>query len=72
MENKIYAVIDTNVIVSALISKSLELNPVKIVRALIQERIVKNARFIPAKTDDYNERPASIYNQRIIRLLSAR
>ena len=32
MENKIYAVIDTNVIVLALISKSLELNPVKIVR----------------------------------------
>lgn len=40
IENKIYAVIDTNVIVSALISKSLESNPVKIVRAIIQERIV--------------------------------
>lgn len=37
---KIYAVIDTNVIVSALISKTLESNPVKVIRAITQERIV--------------------------------
>jgi len=40
MQNKLYAVIDTNVIVSALISKHLESNPVKIFRAIVQERIV--------------------------------
>ncbi len=40
MENKIYAVIDTNVIVSAIISKSIESNPAKIFRAITQERIV--------------------------------
>ena len=33
MEGKFYAVIDTNVIVSAVISKSLEPNPAKIIRA---------------------------------------
>ena len=33
MEGKFYAVIDTNVIVSAVISKSLESNPAKIIRA---------------------------------------
>lgn len=33
MEVKLYAVIDTNVIVSAVISKSLESNPAKIIRA---------------------------------------
>lgn len=32
MEGKFYAVIDTNVIVSAVISKSLESNPAKIIR----------------------------------------
>ena len=40
MEDKIYAVIDTNVIVSALISKSLESNPARIFRAIVQEQIV--------------------------------
>ena len=40
MADKIYAVIDTNVIVSALISKSLDSNPVKVFRAIMQERIV--------------------------------
>lgn len=40
MEGKIYAVIDTNVIVSALISKSLESNPLKVFRAIFQNRIV--------------------------------
>ena len=40
MGNKVYAVIDTNVIVSALISKSDESNPVKIIKAVTQERIV--------------------------------
>ena len=33
MEGKFYAVIDTNLIVSAVISKSLESNPAKIIRA---------------------------------------
>lgn len=40
LKDKIYAVIDTIVIVSALISKSLDSNPVKIFRAIMQERIV--------------------------------
>ena len=40
MADKFYAVIDTNVIVSAVISKHLESNPVKIIRAIVQERIV--------------------------------
>jgi len=40
MHDKVYAVIDTNVIVSALISKSLESNPVKIIKAITQERII--------------------------------
>lgn len=40
MKDKIYAVIDTNVIVSALISKSLDSNPVKVFHAIMQERIV--------------------------------
>ena len=40
MESKIYAVIDTNVIVSALISKSLDSNPVKVVQAITQDRII--------------------------------
>jgi len=34
MRNKYYAVIDTNVIVSALISKTLDSNPVKIIKAI--------------------------------------
>ena len=40
MADKFYAVIDTNVIVSAVISKHLESNPAKIIRAIVQERIV--------------------------------
>lgn len=40
MRNKYYAVIDTNVIVSALITSALESNPVKVFRAIIQEQIV--------------------------------
>lgn len=40
MADKIYAVIDTNVIVSALISKNLESNPTKMVRAIVQEQII--------------------------------
>lgn len=40
MKNKYYAVIDTNVIVSALISTTLESNPVKVFRAILQEQIV--------------------------------
>ena len=39
-KHKIFAVIDTNVIVSALISSNLESNPVKVFRAIVQERIV--------------------------------
>ncbi|MCQ2201745.1 MAG: putative toxin-antitoxin system toxin component, PIN family [Bacteroidales bacterium] len=40
MQNKYYAVIDTNVIVSALISTSIESNPAKIIHAITQERII--------------------------------
>ncbi|HBH09178.1 MAG TPA: putative toxin-antitoxin system toxin component, PIN family [Rikenellaceae bacterium] len=40
MRSKIYAVIDTNVLVSALISKSIESNPVKVFRAIIQGKII--------------------------------
>lgn len=39
MKSKIFAVIDTNVIVSAFLSSNLESNPVKIFRAIVQERI---------------------------------
>ena len=39
-KGKIFAVIDTNVIVSALLSSNPESNPLKIVRAIVQERIV--------------------------------
>lgn len=40
MKDEIFAVIDTNVIVSALLSSNLESNPVKVFRAIVQERIV--------------------------------
>ena len=40
MEDRFYAVIDTNVIVSAVISKNLESNPAKIIRAIVQDRIL--------------------------------
>ena len=40
MKDKIFAVMDTNVIVSALLSGNLESNPVKVFRAIVQERIV--------------------------------
>lgn len=40
MKDKFFAVIDTNVIVSALISKNIDSNPSKIFRAIVQERIV--------------------------------
>ena len=53
MEDKFYAVIDTNVIVSAIISKRLESNPVKIIRAIVQERIVP--LFNDEILDEYRE-----------------
>ena len=40
MKDKLFAVIDTNVIVSALISKNIDSNPGKVFRAIVQERIV--------------------------------
>ncbi len=40
MRGKFFAVIDTNVIVSALLSSKLESNPVKVFRAIMQERII--------------------------------
>lgn len=40
MKDKSFAVIDTNVIVSALISKNIDSNPGKVFRAIVQERIV--------------------------------
>ena len=53
MEGKFYAVIDTNVIVSAVISKSLESNPAKIIRAIVQDRIVP--LFNDEILDEYRE-----------------
>lgn len=53
MEDKFYAVIDTNVIVSAIISKHLESNPAKIIRAIVQERIVP--LFNDEILDEYRE-----------------
>lgn len=40
MKDKFFAVIDTNVIVSALISKNIDSDPGKVFRAIVQERIV--------------------------------
>ena len=40
LKDKVFAVIDTNVIVSALISKNIDSNPGKVFRAIVQERIV--------------------------------
>lgn len=40
MKDKFFAVTDTNVIVSALISKNIDSNPGKVFRAIVQERIV--------------------------------
>ena len=53
MEGKFYAVIDTNVIVSAVISKSLESNPAKIIRAIVQDRIIP--LFNDEILDEYRE-----------------
>lgn len=53
MEDKFYAVIDTNVIVSAIISKHLESNPAKIIRAIVQERIIP--LFNDEILDEYRE-----------------
>ena len=48
-----YAVIDTNVIVSAIISKHLESYPAKIIKAIVQERIVP--LFNDEILDEYRE-----------------
>lgn len=40
MIDRIFAVVDTNVLVSALISKSIDSNPMKVFRAIVTERIV--------------------------------
>ena len=40
MSDKIFAVVDTNVLVSALISKSIDSNPMKVFRAIVTEQIV--------------------------------
>lgn len=40
MSNRIFAVVDTNVLVSALISKSIDSNPMKVFRAIVTEQIV--------------------------------
>ena len=40
MKDEFFAVIDTNVIVSALIFKNIDSNPGKVFRAIVQERIV--------------------------------
>lgn len=40
MSDRIFAVVDTNVLVSALISKSIDSNPMKVFRAIVTEQIV--------------------------------
>ena len=40
MSNRLFAVVDTNVLVSSLISKSIDSNPAKVFRAIVQDRIV--------------------------------
>lgn len=40
MKNKIYAVIDTNVLVSALLSSEKQSNPLQILKAIIDDKIV--------------------------------
>ena len=40
MENKIYAVIDTNVLVSALLSSEKQSNPLQVLKAIIDDKIV--------------------------------
>lgn len=57
MKDKIFAVIDTNVIVSALLSSNLESNPVKVFRAIVQERIV------PLYNDDILEEYKSVLSR---------
>ena len=58
MKDKIFAVIDTNVIVSALLSSNLESNPVKVFRAIVQERIVPlyNVRYLKSTRACYQDR----------------
>lgn len=40
MKNKIYAVIDTNVLVSALLSSEKQSNPLQVLKAIIDDKIV--------------------------------
>ena len=40
MSDRIFAVVDTNGLVSALISKSIDSNPMKVFRAIVTEQIV--------------------------------
>lgn len=40
MGDRIFAVVDTNVLVSALISKSIDSNPMRVFLAIVTERIV--------------------------------
>ena len=40
MSDRIFAVVDTNVLVSALISKSIDSNPMKVFRAIVSEQFV--------------------------------
>ena len=59
MKDKIFAVIDTNVIVSALLSSNLESNPVKVFRAIVQERIVplyNEMRYLKSTRACYQDR----------------
>lgn len=70
MEDKFYAVIDTNIIVSAVISKSLESNPAKIIRAIVQDRIVP--LFNDEILDEYRncQDPSSTLRKRRLRQYS--
>lgn len=72
MEDKFYAVIDTNVIVSAVISKSLESNPAKIIRAIVQDRIVPlfNDEILDEYRAKYCQDPSSTLRKRRLRQYS--
>lgn len=53
METKIYAVIDTNVIVSALFSISGQSNPATIIRKVVDGTITPVHRFAGGNGGDY-------------------
>ena len=63
MEDKFHAVIDTNVIVSAIISKHLGSNPAKIIRAIVQERIVLRSGYFQRRLIPCNRQHQTLPRQ---------